>query len=268
MMKNSQLIDDTALAGYVIEGHPGIPLDDSTRKFLEFRFAYDFRHVRIHIGDRAALASAQINARAFTLGRHVVFGEKQYHPETPDGIRLLAHELTHVVQQEGKQGSLSHLTIGSPDSLLEQEADLVADRILSASPLTIICKDNGCVLRRAVNVDVASAGIDVVAGGAIPAATKKLTTQGDAIVVNLTNGYNNSFINMKWAFDFYGHVKVGLGPGDSLANYKFGFVQFIRNNFTGVFYAGMNSISAYFQCCQCRLHAEFYIFIFFLVVSF
>lgn len=87
-------------------------------------------------------------------------------------------------------------------------------------------------------VVASSAGIDVVAGGAIPTATPKVTTQGNAIVANLTRGYNNILKQMGFAFDFIGHVKVTLGQGDTLTGFKFGFVQFIRDNFTGVFYAG------------------------------
>jgi len=90
-------------------------------------------------------------------------------------------------------------------------------------------------------VVASSAGIDIAAGGAIPTATPKFTTQGDAIVVNLTHGYSNSLNQMGFAFEFFGHVNVTLGPGDNLAGFKFGFVQFIRDNFTGVFYAGRKS---------------------------
>ena len=87
-------------------------------------------------------------------------------------------------------------------------------------------------------LNAASADIDVIAGGAIPTATTKTTTQGDAIVANLTKGYSNSLNQMGFAFEFIGHVKIALGPTDNLTGFKFGFVQFIRDNFTGVFYAG------------------------------
>jgi len=68
---------------------------------MEGRFGQDFGHVRIH-RDSNALASARaVAARAYTVSNHVVFGEHQYAPTTPDGQRLLAHELTHVLQQGG-----------------------------------------------------------------------------------------------------------------------------------------------------------------------
>jgi Domain of unknown function (DUF4157) len=83
---------------------PGRPLDAETRGFMEPRFGQDFGHVRVHTGDRAAEAASAIDARAFTSHRSVVFGAGEYAPQTQSGRRLLAHELTHVVQQ--KTGSL------------------------------------------------------------------------------------------------------------------------------------------------------------------
>jgi hypothetical protein len=77
---------------------PGRPLDGSVRTQMEARFGRDFSKVRIH-SDREAAASADaIQARAYTVGNDVVFGDGAYSPETGDGRRLLAHELTHVVQ--------------------------------------------------------------------------------------------------------------------------------------------------------------------------
>lgn len=65
----------------------------------EPRGGYDFSHVRVHTGARAALAARAVNALAYTVGRDIVFGAGQYAPGTSGGRRLLAHELTHVVQQ-------------------------------------------------------------------------------------------------------------------------------------------------------------------------
>jgi hypothetical protein len=82
---------------------PGEPLDGSTRGFMESRFGRDFRAVRLH-SDGQALASARdVSARAYTVGNHVVLGEHHMQPGTEDGRRLLAHELTHVLQQGGAE---------------------------------------------------------------------------------------------------------------------------------------------------------------------
>jgi hypothetical protein len=80
---------------------PGQPLDPATRAFFEPRFAYDFDNVRVHTGGAADHSAAAVNARAYTVGHQIVFGSGQYGPATPEGNRLLAHELTHVVQQTG-----------------------------------------------------------------------------------------------------------------------------------------------------------------------
>jgi Domain of unknown function (DUF4157) len=79
----------------------GQPLPQSARAFFEPRFNQDFSQVRIHTDQRAAESAKSVNALAYTVGRDVVFGSGQYSPETPAGQRLLAHELTHVVQQRG-----------------------------------------------------------------------------------------------------------------------------------------------------------------------
>lgn len=77
----------------------GQPLPQPAREFFEPRFNRDFSHVRVHTGARAAEAAESLNAKAFTVGRNVVFGAGRYAPGRPEGRRLLAHELTHVVQQ-------------------------------------------------------------------------------------------------------------------------------------------------------------------------
>lgn len=79
----------------------GQPLAPSVREHFEPRFGYDFGDVRVHTGAVAANAARELSARAFTVGRGVAFGPGQYAPETSAGRRLLAHELTHVVQQGG-----------------------------------------------------------------------------------------------------------------------------------------------------------------------
>ena len=85
----------------------GRPLDPGTRTFMEPHFGHDFSQVRVHTGPEAEQAAASIHARAFTLGRDIVFGAREYDPGSTTGRRLLAHELTHVVQQgEGFQAGI------------------------------------------------------------------------------------------------------------------------------------------------------------------
>lgn len=80
----------------------GQPLDPDIRAFMEPRFGHDFSKVRVHADAKAAESAQAVNAHAYTIGHDVVFGTGQYPPQTSEGQRLVAHELTHVVQQ-GKQ---------------------------------------------------------------------------------------------------------------------------------------------------------------------
>jgi|GEM_PF-1801608 hypothetical protein len=77
----------------------GQPLDAATRAYMEPRLGHDFGHVRVHTDEQAAQAASDYQARAYTVGSDVVFGAQEYAPGTSAGQRLLAHELTHVVQQ-------------------------------------------------------------------------------------------------------------------------------------------------------------------------
>ncbi len=79
----------------------GSPLDDNSRSFMENRIGYDFSRVKIHTDTVATKSAQSINALAYTSGNSIVFNEGQYSPNTENGKKLLAHELTHVVQQNG-----------------------------------------------------------------------------------------------------------------------------------------------------------------------
>lgn len=88
---------------------PGQALDPVTRAFFEPRFGYDFSRVRIHSDERASAAAHAVNALAYTVGKDVVFGAAQFAPHTSRGRELLAHELTHVIQQ-GHGPSISRMS--------------------------------------------------------------------------------------------------------------------------------------------------------------
>ena len=82
---------------------PGQPLDPATRSFMEPRFSHDFSGVRVHTDGRAAASAREVSANAYTVGPNIVFGAGQFAPGTHEGRRLIAHELTHVVQQIGAE---------------------------------------------------------------------------------------------------------------------------------------------------------------------
>lgn len=102
----------------------GRALPEAERAFFEPRFGVDFSAVRIHTGGRADEVARSINARAFTVGQDLVFGAGQYAPGSPEGRKLLAHELTHVVQQGGgRSGKLqpaSDISRGAATSTIQR----------------------------------------------------------------------------------------------------------------------------------------------------
>ena len=110
---------------------PGRPLDGANRGFMERRFGHDFSEVRIHADPRAAWSAQAVNAHAFTVGRHIVFGPGQYPRSDERGRKLLAHELAHVIQQ-GNTRVRSGLQISNPAEAAEQEADRTASQVLGS----------------------------------------------------------------------------------------------------------------------------------------
>jgi hypothetical protein len=101
---------------------PGQPLDTATRAFMEPHFGHDFGEVRVHADARAAESARAVNALAYTVGRDVVFDTDHYAPATAAGRMLLAHELTHVVQQNGASVDLQQLSL-APDDQSPQERE-------------------------------------------------------------------------------------------------------------------------------------------------
>src|SRR5580658_8448041 len=108
---------------------PGQPLDAATRAFFEPRFGHDFSKVRLHTDGQAAESARAVNALAYTVGQDIAFGEGQYAPAAAEGRRLLAHELTHVVQQGSGTPASSSLEIGAPGSAAERDADQAAQSL-------------------------------------------------------------------------------------------------------------------------------------------
>lgn len=108
----------------------GEPLPGHIRADLEPRFEHDFSRVRVHSSGDAHASSRAIGAGAYTVGNDIVFAEGRYQPYTSDGRRLLAHELTHVVQQDraASTGVQGH-GISNPGDASEREAGAIADAV-------------------------------------------------------------------------------------------------------------------------------------------
>lgn len=114
---------------------PGEPLDPAARGFFEPRFGQDFSGVRIHSDPRAAESARSVSAVAYTLGTNIVFAAGQYAPRTRGGQRLLAHELTHVIQQSAASPALVRRTF-RPDELMDTSGAARGSNPVAANPDT------------------------------------------------------------------------------------------------------------------------------------
>jgi hypothetical protein len=123
--------EDPAVEMALARAGSGQPLPEVVRRNMELELQISLERVRIHTDAVAADATKAVRARAFTVGEDIFFAEGEYAPETPAGQRLLAHELSHVVQ--GYQGRIkpggTGVKVSSPDEALEREADEVAERM-------------------------------------------------------------------------------------------------------------------------------------------
>lgn len=115
---------------------PGQPLDPTTRAFVEPRFGHDFSQVRVHTDAKAVESARSINALAYTVGQDIVFGAGQYQPRTRTGQKLLAHELSHTIQQGGEHFETpTRFQITPPDSRSEREAATASQSIMQGKPV-------------------------------------------------------------------------------------------------------------------------------------
>ena len=108
---------------------PGQPLDPATRAFMEPRFGHDFSQVRVHADTRATESARAVNALAYTVGRHIVLGQGQSALGTGERARLLAHELTRVIQQRNERLSNTEEVSLLDSEYHELEATRMADTI-------------------------------------------------------------------------------------------------------------------------------------------
>jgi hypothetical protein len=130
-------IEEVPSAVDEILSSPGHPLDESTRSFMESRLEHDFSNVRVHSDTQAASSARAVDALAYTVGRHVVFGAGQYAPPTTNGRKLLAHELTHVIQQSAAQVAGTEVT-ASP---MHQEELAIQRRPTSAVSAPVLQRE-------------------------------------------------------------------------------------------------------------------------------
>ncbi len=161
----------------------GRPLDPGTLAFMEPRFGARFGQVRVHADDRAAESARAVDAQAYTVGTHVVFGSGRYSPQSEKGRRLLAHELAHTVQQSGQSSCpvVRQKARGgaASEGALEREADAAAIAVSRGGPAvpSIAVSPTAPSLQRAPNDPP---GGPSAPGGA--AAGGKLNIEFDAFI--------------------------------------------------------------------------------------
>lgn len=134
----------------VVGSGGGSPLDTDTRADMETRFGHDFGDVRVHTDGAAHDSAKSVNAQAYTVGSNIVFQRDKYDPSSDGGKHMLAHELTHVVQQrsgpvEGTDTG-GGVKVSDPSDRFEREAVANADRLMSSpAPAAGVqrCEDGG-----------------------------------------------------------------------------------------------------------------------------
>jgi hypothetical protein len=164
----------------------GAPLDAATRAFFEPRFGTQFDQVRVHTGPGAGESANEVGALAYTVGSHIVFGEGQYSPNTTSGKQLLAHELTHVVQQSGGDKAGSPVQHHTPARLARQPT---GNPILTPEEMFEII-----VRERAWTFNPGGAPIQDPAGvgrGVGPAAGGRRAGHAVFAVIQVTDRYGN-----------------------------------------------------------------------------
>jgi hypothetical protein len=128
---------EPSLVKDVVNSGAGAPLDRETRGFMESRIGADFSEVRLHTDSKASDSARSVQAHAYTVGSDVVFQSGKYEPESDSGKRMLAHELTHVVQQ--RSGPVAGtpapggIKISHPTDSFEQAAERSADRVMAGA---------------------------------------------------------------------------------------------------------------------------------------
>jgi hypothetical protein len=125
----------------------GQPLPEADRSFMARRFGVDFGDVRVHTDSDAVQLSKELNAEAFTYGRDIYFGVGGYSPSTSSGKRLMAHELTHVVQQSDASLA-SPIRVTNPSEPVEAEANAAGQAVVQEESFSVTEQPQAAVARQ------------------------------------------------------------------------------------------------------------------------
>jgi outer membrane protein OmpA-like peptidoglycan-associated protein len=209
-------------------------LDTATRSLFESRFGHDFSGVRVHTDARAAESARAVGALAYTVGRNIAFGAGQYAPASSVGRALLAHELTHVVQQAGAAASSGELRVGEAGDSFEREA-AEAERgtgsarssagapVLQRQPAPNDSAQDDEVRSRIVASAVGSLTVDRFPLGkaTLTEDQKKRLAGQAATIVRLLAQYPDSFVTIVGHTDAVGTEESNKGLGQERADAVF-----------------------------------------------
>jgi hypothetical protein len=194
---------------------------------MERRFGHAFGQVRIHTDAAAAESARSVDALAYTVGSDVVFAAGRYAPKAAEGRRLLAHELTHVVQQSAG-GAQARLEVGAPNDAAESEADRVASQVTSGERRSAAAhiSEAPALLRRqpAAQPKTETEGCEPALQNDLKAMHRPALDHLDRAIVSLDPGWSKMIPADKAAFTQY-FDPAGSGDIDD------GFVRDVRQKY-------------------------------------
>lgn len=201
----------------------GHPLSHSTRTFFESRFGAGFTGVRVHNDAHAAKAAQSINARAFTLGQHITFANGEYLPESSTGRHLLAHELTHVIQQKGKNRTQNLVWDNTPSTQVTAQrspargADPVSKPLATREMASQVVNISGLEDEQRIQRDDDDPPAPATASPKlIFSATGTALTRGDILTatVGFTPNAGETITVTQWTYTTPGHGTVTRATTD------------------------------------------------------
>lgn len=232
----------------------GCPIDQDVRRFMEGRFQHDFSEVRVHADASACIVTRALKADACALGSDIYFGLDRYSPHTDQGKRLLAHELTHVVQWKRAGGPRPSLDcIGDAESPFEREADEASRLILTDKPMPRVTPDARACLRCAVTVASSSVSPLAVGGSEVHVEAPLRNPSGNAALFSderenqrphafLTSGRVVSPGQLDRGVAAAASVTLARAtPRESCVGWRIGFFQFLRHQVLDAVYRGQTS---------------------------
>jgi Domain of unknown function (DUF4157) len=225
----------------------GQPLDSDTRSFFEPRFGRDFSRVRVHTDSRAAESARAVDALAYTVGSKVVFGPGRYQPRTDEGRQLLAHELTHTVQQSASSDLLSGpIPVGNVQDRREEEAGRVAANMGSGAEISV-AQDPPRLARQTAGTtntggSTPGSGSSAGPGTETPQPPKKADLQGEAGITRNNFGVFDTLLDRTLAAkgqpcrqELQVNIKFnpqGPWPPGSFARWQQDFVRIVSNRWS------------------------------------